>query len=94
MMLWSAKALGGNPDAGPQTPSMAILYWLGTINLGLGVFNMLPGFPLDGGRVLRAVVWGLTGSMDRATRIAARAGQVMAVIFIALGSISFSAGQD
>jgi Zn-dependent protease/CBS domain-containing protein len=92
LMLWSAKALGGNPDAGPQTPSMAILYWLGTINLGLGVFNMLPGFPLDGGRVLRAVVWWLTGSMERATRIAARVGQVIAVIFIAFGIYQFFRG--
>ncbi len=84
-MFWSAKALAGNPDAGPQTPSIAILYWLGTINLGLGVFNMLPGFPLDGGRVLRALAWWITGSMDRATMIAARTGQGMAFIFIALG---------
>jgi Zn-dependent protease/CBS domain-containing protein len=92
LMLWSAKALGGNPDAGPQTPSMAILYWLGTINLGLGLFNMLPGFPLDGGRVLRAIVWWLTGSMERATRIAARVGQVIAVIFIAFGIYQFFRG--
>lgn len=84
-MLGIVKALGGNPHAGPQTPSIAILYWLGAINLGLGVFNMLPGFPLDGGRVLRAITWWLTGSMERATRIAARAGQVIAVIFITSG---------
>jgi len=91
LMLWSAKALG-NPDTGPQTPSIAILYWLGYINLGLGVFNMLPGYPLDGGRVLRAVVWWLTGSMERATMIATRAGQVMAVIFIGLGIYQFFGG--
>jgi len=92
LILWSAKALGGNPDAGPQRPGMAILYWLGTINLGLGLFNMLPGFPLDGGRVLRAIVWRLTGSMERATRIAARVGQVIAVIFIAFGIYQFFRG--
>ena len=92
LILWSAKALGGNPDAGPQRPGMAILYWLGTINLGLGLFNMLPGFPLDGGRVLRAIVWWLTGSMERATRIAARVGQVIAVIFIAFGIYQFFRG--
>ncbi len=86
------KRSAGNPDAGPQKPSIAILYWLGTINLGLGVFNMLPGFPLDGGRVLRALAWWLTGSMERATMIAARAGQVMAVIFIALGIYQFFRG--
>src|SRR5215472_9512455 len=91
-MLWSAKALGGNPDAGPQTPSIAILYWLGYINLLLGAFNMLPGFPLDGGRVLRALAWWLTGSMERATKIATRIGQVMAVIFIAWGIYQFFHG--
>src|SRR6185503_3962740 len=61
-------------------------------NLGLGLFNMPPGFPLDGGRVLRAIVWWLTGSMERATRIAARVGQVIAVIFIAFGIYQFFRG--
>ena len=91
-MFWSAKAVAGNLDAGSRTPGIAILYWLGTINLGLGVFNMLPGFPLDGGRVLRAIVWWITGSMDRATMIAARTGQGMAVIFIVLGIYQFFNG--
>ena len=91
-MFWSAKAVAGSLDAGSQTPGIAILYWLGTINLGLGVFNMLPGFPLDGGRVLRALVWWITGSMDRATMIAARAGQGMAVVFIVLGIYQFFRG--
>jgi Zn-dependent protease/CBS domain-containing protein len=91
-MLWSAKVLAGNPAIGPQTPSIAILYWLGTINLGLGVFNMLPGYPLDGGRILRAVVWWITGSMERATRFAARVGQGIAVIFIGLGIYQFFRG--
>jgi Zn-dependent protease/CBS domain-containing protein len=91
-MYWIAKGLGGSPDAGPQTPGVAILYWLGIVNLGLGVFNMLPGFPLDGGRVLRALAWWTTGSMERATRVAARTGQVMAVIFIAIGIYRFFGG--
>ena len=92
LMLWGAKALGGNPEARPQTPSLAILYWLGTINLYLGIFNLLPGFPLDGGRVLRALAWWVTGSMERATKIAARTGQVVAVIFIAWGIYRFFHG--
>jgi Zn-dependent protease/CBS domain-containing protein len=85
------KALGGNPNA-PQTPVIAIVYWLGYINLGLGVFNMLPGFPLDGGRVLRALAWWTTGSVERATRVAARTGQVMAIIFIGIGIYRFFGG--
>jgi Zn-dependent protease/CBS domain-containing protein len=85
------KALGGN-SSGPQTPGVAILYWLGYINLVLGAFNMLPGFPLDGGRVLRALAWWTTGNMERATRIAARAGQVMAIIFIGIGIYRFFGG--
>ncbi|NOZ27457.1 MAG: CBS domain-containing protein [Chloroflexi bacterium] len=59
--------------------------WLGGINLSLALFNIIPGFPLDGGRMLRAVLWGATGSLDRATRITARLGQGIAYIFIFLG---------
>lgn len=87
-----ANAAGGNPDAPGQTPGFAILYWLGLTNLGLGVFNMLPGFPLDGGRVLRAVIWWITGSMERATKIAARTGQGIAIIFIGIGIYQFFRG--
>ncbi|MCD6289174.1 MAG: site-2 protease family protein [Anaerolineae bacterium] len=59
--------------------------WLGGINLTLAVFNLIPGFPLDGGRMLRAAIWGATGSLDRATRITARLGQGIAYIFIFWG---------
>jgi len=59
--------------------------WLGGINLSLALFNLIPGFPLDGGRMLRALVWGLTGSFHRATHIAARLGQGIAYIFIFVG---------
>jgi Zn-dependent protease/CBS domain-containing protein len=100
LMLLLAAAAGGNvmsllagkPDAQAQTAGVAILFWLGITNLGLGVFNMLPGFPLDGGRILRAVVWWITGNMERATRTAARAGQLMAVVFIGIGIYQFFGG--
>ncbi|MGH9411540.1 MAG: CBS domain-containing protein [Vicinamibacterales bacterium] len=55
------------------------------MNVALGLFNLIPGFPLDGGRVLRAVVWQFTHDANRATRTAARVGQVVAFAFIAAG---------
>ncbi len=59
--------------------------WLARINLALAAFNLIPGFPLDGGRVLRAVIWRLTGSFQRATQAAGFTGQDVAVGFIAVG---------
>lgn len=58
---------------------------LGWINLALGVFNLLPGAPLDGGRILRALVWALTGDRRRALRVAARAGQLIGALIMGLG---------
>jgi Zn-dependent protease/CBS domain-containing protein len=52
--------------------------WLGWINLALAAFNLLPGFPLDGGRVFRSVAWAVTGNLKKATRIASKAGSVIA----------------
>lgn len=59
--------------------------WLGRINLLLAAFNLIPGFPLDGGRILRAVAWKVTNSYERATTIAAGSGQFFAYAFIAYG---------
>jgi Zn-dependent protease len=70
----------------------AVLEWLGWTNLLLLAFNMLPAFPLDGGRVLRAVLWALSGSRLRATRAAARVSQVLSAVLMALGVIGFVAG--
>lgn len=64
-----------------------IIAYLAWVNAGLAVFNLVPGYPLDGGRMLRALLWWRTGSMDRATRIAALAGRTVAVSFIALGTL-------
>jgi Zn-dependent protease len=67
------------------SPAVAVLAWTGWINATILVFNLLPAFPLDGGRILRAIVWKLTGDRDRGTRFAARLGQVFAVLIVGLG---------
>lgn len=79
----------GNPAS---SPGMAMLLWLGYINLTLAAFNLVPGYPLDGGRVLRALIWWKTGDADRSTQLAARVGQVVALGFIALGIYRFFGG--
>ncbi|MDQ2912978.1 MAG: site-2 protease family protein [Chloroflexota bacterium] len=71
-----------NPALQPIQP---VARYIGTINIWLAAFNMLPGFPLDGGRVFRSIVWGITKDRLAATRIAARGGQVVAVLLVAAG---------
>ena len=92
LCLGITLALGWTPPNFPQQPLPAILMWLGVINIGLAVFNMIPGFPLDGGRVLRGLLWWITGNPRRATTIAARVGQVIAFGMIIYGVMQFFAG--
>lgn len=66
--------------------------WLARINLVVAIFNLIPGFPLDGGRVLRAVVWKISGSFHRATAIATGAGQFIAFGFIGVGLFAIVGG--
>jgi Zn-dependent protease/CBS domain-containing protein len=87
-----AAGLGWRSPGEPRTMAAAVLVWLGYINVGLGIFNLIPGFPLDGGRVFRAIVWAITKNADRSTRIAARVGQVVAFLFILYGLWSFFGG--
>jgi Zn-dependent protease/predicted transcriptional regulator len=90
--LGLAWAGGWRFNHGPETPLLAMLVWLGYINLMLAAFNMIPGFPLDGGRILRAIIWWSTKDATRATQLAARGGQLVALGFIALGIFRFFAG--
>jgi Zn-dependent protease/predicted transcriptional regulator len=92
LCLGIAGLLGWVPMSEPDSPLMAILVWLGYINLVLAVFNMIPGFPMDGGRVLRGILWWLTGDGVKATRIASMTGQFMAFAFIILGLFVFFSG--
>lgn len=95
LCLLTAAGLGWLPETQaitPPTPVLAALVWLGYINIVLAIFNMIPGFPLDGGRVLRAIIWWITGNMNRSTRIAARVGQFVAIFFIVWGVFQFFFG--
>ncbi|HWH96261.1 MAG TPA: site-2 protease family protein [Baekduia sp.] len=79
---WADNLLG---DAGDSSPVLALAAWLALVNAGLLVFNLVPAFPLDGGRIARALAWRLTGDRHRATRLAGRLGQGFAYILIGLG---------
>jgi Zn-dependent protease len=73
-------------------PVVAVLKYLGMINLAILAFNLVPAFPLDGGRVLRSVLWGWMRSLRRATYWAAQAGQVFAWFLIIVGVLNFFVG--
>ena len=87
-----ALDLGWHRSAEPQSALTGILVWLGYINISLAAFNMIPAFPLDGGRVFRAIVWAITKDANRATRVAGRIGQTVAFLFIADGIWRYFSG--
>ncbi len=70
----------------------ALFHYLMVINLILGFFNLIPGFPLDGGRIFRAIVWGIKKDFKQATFISASVGRVFGFIFIAIGFLEIMAG--
>lgn len=67
------------------SPIFVLAKYLAVINGSLALFNLVPGFPLDGGRIFRAVVWGISRNLNRATQIAANLGRVISFLFIAAG---------
>ncbi len=87
-LFWLADAA----LAAGRTPLGATLSYLAFVNALLGVFNLLPGFPLDGGRVLRSIVWGITNNLRRATEIATYIGQGMGFLMIFWGLSQILAG--
>jgi Zn-dependent protease/CBS domain-containing protein len=75
-----------------SSPLAAILWYLGFANILLGVFNLIPGFPLDGGRILRSIIWKIDGNLRRATRIVTIIGEIIAYLFILVGIWLFFVG--
>jgi Zn-dependent protease/CBS domain-containing protein len=73
-------------------PVWGVLQYLGWLNLVLAVFNMIPAFPLDGGRVLRAILWAAKGDLRWSTRIAAAFGSGVGMLLILLGVVTFITG--
>ena len=86
LFFLASVAVGGGAHPGLLP---ATLSWLGYINITLGVFNLVPAFPLDGGRLLQSLIWLRTGDRQRATRIAARIGMGFAYFLIAYGLATF-----
>jgi Zn-dependent protease len=66
-------------------PVSTVLFWLASANILVALFNLLPGFPLDGGRVLRSIVWGISGDLQKATRVATVAGQMLGWALVITG---------
>lgn len=80
------------PTLSGISPVLAIAKYLAYINGTLGLFNLIPGFPLDGGRVFRAIVWGVTRNFRRATQVAANVGRLVAFLMILFGVWQIIAG--
>jgi Zn-dependent protease/predicted transcriptional regulator len=84
---WVLPVFSVNIPASKQTIGLAIVGFLAYTNIILAIFNLLPGFPLDGGRVFRSIIWRTTGNLYKATNIASIIGRVFGWGFIALGVV-------
>ena len=83
---------GVQPLVAGIEPLLGLAKYLAYINFALVVFNLIPGYPLDGGRVFRAITWAITGNMRRATLIAANVGRFFAFLFIFVGVLQIVSG--
>lgn len=92
ILIGALAALLLLPLRGNTSPVTAVLGYLAYTNILLGIFNLIPGFPLDGGRVLRSIIWRISGSLRTATRAATISGEVIAYLFILAGIWLFFAG--
>ncbi len=100
VLLWAAVIVAGpsgtlaNPTEMIEglSPVLTLLLWLGSVNVTVGLFNLIPGFPLDGGRIVRSLFWAITDDLRRATRWASWIGQGIAWLMIVAGiAMSFGA---
>ncbi|MBI5032641.1 MAG: site-2 protease family protein [Chloroflexi bacterium] len=90
--LWLRILDSADVANGMLTPLILLTGILAQVNGSLALFNLAPGFPLDGGRVLRAILWGATHSIATATKWASRVGQLIAVLLIGSAFIGFFTG--
>lgn len=88
-LFWGAHAILGDAMSAPIVSELGYLAW---INLILGVFNLLPGLPLDGGRILRAAVWRVRGDASAGTRVAAWTGMGLGYLMLGFGVYAFLSG--
>jgi Zn-dependent protease len=75
----------GSPLVSSASPLIVTMYYIGYVNLVLAIFNIVPGFPLDGGRVLRSIIWGISKNLHRATIIAGNVGRLFGWAMILMG---------
>lgn len=90
LVFWGAAV--GLAQLGVGSLVAGTVLWIGVMNGSLALFNLIPGAPLDGGRVLHAILWRLRGDRDRTALTAARAGQGVGALLLGLGLFSFATG--
>lgn len=88
--FWILYALGG--ALGWSAPVLEVARYLALLNVALAVFNLLPGFPLDGGRLFRALLWWWRDDLEEATRIASAGGQALGILIALFGLLQLFAG--